>query len=292
MLEKIKSIGVPLGEYVKGKIYYGIKTGLNEAFVIDEKTKNRLIAEDPKSVELIKPFLLGRDLKRYEPLKTERFLILIPRGWTREQMKKSSPLSQKEAWDWFKNNYPVIAKHLIPFAAKAEKRYDKGEYWWELRACEYYAEFKKPKIIYPNICKRPEFTLDEQKLYTNQKCFIISSAEKYLLSLLNSSMTYYLFKKILPKLRGDFYEPSYLYFKDFPIRTIDLSNSSEKKIHDDLVALVDVMLDLNKKLQAAKGSEKEHLQSLIDKTDREIDELVYSIYAITEEEKKIIERKE
>ena len=70
LLEKIKCKGTPLGEYVNGKIFeLGIKTGLNEAFVIDEKTKNRLIDEDPKSAEIIKPFLAGRDIKRLSTAK-------------------------------------------------------------------------------------------------------------------------------------------------------------------------------------------------------------------------------
>jgi hypothetical protein len=80
ILAKIKAVGVPLGEYVKGKIYYGIKTGLNEAFVIDADTRNRLIAEDPKSAELIKPFLVGRDVKRYQTPDGGKYLIFTRRG--------------------------------------------------------------------------------------------------------------------------------------------------------------------------------------------------------------------
>ena len=67
LLNKLKKTGVPLKEYVKGKIYRGVLTGLNEAFVIDEETRNRLVSEDPKSKEIIKPFLIGRDIKRYQP---------------------------------------------------------------------------------------------------------------------------------------------------------------------------------------------------------------------------------
>jgi len=74
-----------------------------------------------------------------------------------------------------------------------------------------------------------------------------------------------------------------------PIRKIDLNNSSDKKLHDDLVELVDVMLDLNKKLHTAKGSEKDQIQRQIEKTDKEIDEKVYNLYGITEEERKIID---
>lgn len=79
LLDKLRAKGKPLAEYVNGKIYYGIKTGLNEAFVIDAATRERLIAEDPSSAELIKPFLVGKDIKRYQPLISDAFLIFIPK---------------------------------------------------------------------------------------------------------------------------------------------------------------------------------------------------------------------
>jgi len=87
LLDKLRKVGVPLGKYVDKKIYYGIKTGLNEAFVIDEATKDRLIAEDARSEEIIKPFLAGRDIKRYEKPKVKNYLILMPKGWTSARLK-------------------------------------------------------------------------------------------------------------------------------------------------------------------------------------------------------------
>jgi len=82
LFAKIKARGVPLKEYVGGKIYRGVLTGLNEAFVIDKTTRERLIDEDARSAELIKPFLAGRDIKRYELPANDKYLILMPRGWT------------------------------------------------------------------------------------------------------------------------------------------------------------------------------------------------------------------
>jgi CHASE3 domain sensor protein len=70
---------------------------------------------------------------------------------------------------------------------------------------------------------------------------------------------------------------------------VDLNNKQDKTLHDNLVVLVDVMLDLNKKIQSAKGSAKEQIQREITKTDGAIDQIVYQLYGITEEEKKIIE---
>ncbi|MFQ5586378.1 MAG: Eco57I restriction-modification methylase domain-containing protein [Thermodesulfobacteriota bacterium] len=199
LLSKIRTTGVPLDEYVEGMIFYGIKTGLNAAFVIDRETRDRLIAEEPKSQELIKPFLMGRDIKRYAITNEGRYLILIPKGWTREQSGGAS-----NAWRWFSENYPAIANHLLPFREKAEKRYDKGEYWWELRACEYYKEFEKPKIIIPSIVKSASYTYDDKCFYSNDKTSIIAIGDKYLLGLLNSKVLDYFIHSIASTKQGGY----------------------------------------------------------------------------------------
>ncbi|NMB55137.1 MAG: N-6 DNA methylase [Leptolinea sp.] len=285
LMEKLKQNGIPLGQYVNGKIFRGILTGLNEAFVIDSTTRDRLIAEDARSAELIKPFLAGRDIKRYITPENHRYLIIIPKGWTRAASRNA-----RDAWGWFKNNYPAVAAHLIPYEEACKKRQDKGEYWWELRACDYYDEFEKPKIIYPNICKSPEFTFDPDHFYANQKCFIITGTDKYLLGLLNSRLSFFLFQMIFPKLRGDFFEPSYVFFKNFPIRRINASNPIEIEYYNRMVTLVEHMLALHKQLHtAALPQEKALLQRQIDAADREIDNLVYELYGLTADEIKIVE---
>jgi hypothetical protein len=286
LMEKIKTAGRPLGEYVEGKIFYGIKTGLNEAFVIDEATRERLIGEDPGSVELIKPFLLGRDVKRYEILKEEKFLILIPRGWTRQHIKKDT-----DAWGWFSKHYPALAAHLGPYKEKAEKRCDKGQFWWELRSCDYYEEFEKSKIIYPNICQRPEFTFDEGGLYTNQKCFIIPVYDKYLLGILNSKLSFFIFRQVLPKLRGDFFEPGYKYMKDIPIPRMDLSDGKSKARYEGLSALVEEMFELQRRYQeAGENREKERYRGEIEEMDGRIDQMVYGLYGLTGEEIALVKK--
>ncbi len=179
LLDKLTTLGTPLKEYVDGKIYYGIKTGLNKAFVIDRETRDRLIAEDPKSEEIIKPFALGRDVKRYTHLVPKQYLILFPKGWTTLNSSNA-----KNAWEWLAQNYPAIAAHLAPFEEAAKKRCDKGEYWWELRACDYYAEFEKGKILWPEIAQNTRFTLDTSGVYANNKVFILPNGSHYLLGLL------------------------------------------------------------------------------------------------------------
>ena len=285
LLKKIQAAGIPLGEYVEGKIFRGVLTGLNEAFVIDKETKDRLIHEDSRSAEIIRPFLAGRDIKRYQKPVSDKYLILFPRGFTNKVGNHP-----KNAWKWLQENYFSIAKYLEPFKEKAEKRFDKGDYWWELRACDYYPEFEKPKIIYPNILKRPEFTFDKDGWFTNQKCFIISVDDKYLLGLLNSNLIFYLFEKFLPKLRGGFFEPSYVFFKNFPIKEINPNYDHEKSILYEMITFVNQLLKLNEELKETKlQTSINHLQSKIDYCEDRINALVYQLYGLTEEEIGIVE---
>ncbi len=286
LLNKINHVGISLENYVEKRIYYGIKTGFNDAFIIDENTKNEIIEKSPICSQVIKPFLAGKEIKRYAPLSPQKYLILFPKGWTNDNRNNQKP------WEFIENTYPAIAEHLIQYKSKAEKRYDKGEYWWELRACEYYDAFEKNKIIYPNILKKTEFTYDDNRYYTNQKCFIISTDDKYLLGILNSQITFFLMRNILPKLRGGFYEPSYVYFKFFPIKTIDFSNPDEKAKHDRMVDLVEQMLAAQKAARADEAADdftRRHHRQRIEILDRQIDTLAYELYGLTEEEVKIVE---
>jgi hypothetical protein len=248
LLTKIKASGVPLDNFVSGKIYRGVLTGLNEAFVIDGAKKEQLIAEDARSAELIKPFLAGRDIRRYEQPTSDKYLILMPRGWTRERSGNA-----KDALGWLKENYPAIANYLLPFSEAAVKRYDKGEYWWELRACDYYEEFEKNKILWPGISAQvAAFTFDDNGYYGNDNNHLIINDDKYLLGILNSSLIRMILMSICDKVQGGFYRLKIIYVEQLPIRTIDFSNPEDATSHDRMVLLVDSVLSLNKQLHEAR----------------------------------------
>ncbi len=210
LLDKLRKAGTPLGEYVKGRFYYGIKTGYNEAFVIDRATRDRLIAEHPSSAEIIKPFLRGRDVKRWAVTSPDLWLIFTRRGINIDE-------------------YPAVKRYLLPFKERLTPKPKnwKGKWsgrkagsyqWYEIQDnIAYWQEFEEPKIAYPNICKRNEFAWDEERFYTNQKAFIIPNASKYLLGVLNSSVVMWLFDKMLAKLQNGFYEPSAIFMEKFPI---------------------------------------------------------------------------
>ena len=251
LLEKLDSLSIPLGKYVNGEIYRGVLTGLNDAFVIDEKTRERLISEDSKSAELIKPFLIGKNIKRYETPESDQHLILIPNGWTRNKFSGSNVV-----WTDFRKNYPAIANYLSPFAESAEKRYDKGEFWWELRACDYYGEFEKPKIFWPEIAQSARFTLDSSNFYANNKTYIIPTEDFFLLGLLNSSSLRMFIHSVCTDLQGNSFNFSAVFVERTPIRRISFTTPAPERArlgaeleqlyaegkHAEILALVEACL--------------------------------------------------
>jgi type I restriction-modification system DNA methylase subunit len=284
LIEKIRSTGIPLKEYVKGKIFYGIKTGYNEAFVIDEGIKNRLIRENKRSAEIIKPFLAGRDIKRYLPPQSDKFLIFTRHGINIAE-------------------FPVIEEYLsnsknrlIP-KPKNWKGIDwqgrkPGSYkWYEIQgSIDYFMEFEKPKIIVPAIVKKASYTFDRSGFYSNDKTSIIQTDDLYILAILNSRIADIIVHSISSTKQGGYFEYKPMYISQIPIQPIDLYNSAEKGFYDQIVKLVGQMLSMNKQFTEADSvAQKEILQRQIDATDKKIDRLVYDLYGLTEDEIKIVE---
>lgn len=230
IMRKISGAGVPLAEYVDGAIYRGILTGLNEAFVVDEETARELAGRDGKSGALLRPFAAGRDIKRYKPPRVRKYLIFIPRGFTDERRGGAA------AEEWFAANYPAIAGHLQRFKEKAEARRDKGNYWWELRSCNYYDIFGQEKIISPSIVKRVSATIDASGVFSNDKTSVIASGDYYLLGLLNSRLMDFYARRICSVLLNEHFELKPANLAALPIRKISGTNSFQTKLKDQVVA--------------------------------------------------------
>lgn len=284
LLEKIKAAGVPLGTYVEGKIYRGILTGYNEAFVIDEETCRRLVEEDPKSAEVIKPFLVGKDIKRYSHPSAERFLIFTRRG-----------INIK--------NYPAIERHLskykdrlIPkpngWSGKEWKGRKPGKYqWYEIQdTIDYYSEFENPKILWPEIAGSARFTFDTENYYANNKVFIIPGEDRYLLGLLNSRLLRLFIHSACTDLQGNSFNFSGVFLARTPIRSITIDDPADRDLRDRMVALVERMLSLYRELATAREPhQRTALQRQIDATDAQIDALVYELYGLTDDEIAVVE---
>jgi len=154
-----------------------------------------------------------------------------------------------------------------------------------------------PKIITPDLASSASYCYDAEGAYyftggAAGGYGIIpkkSINPKYLLALLNSPLLDWAHHQTSTRFRGGYFSYESRFIKNLPIRIIDSKNFREKRLHDDLVKLVDVMLDLRKQEQKAEGHELEQLRRQIEKTDHEIDERVYELYGITEKERKLIE---
>jgi fido (protein-threonine AMPylation protein) len=298
VFEKVMKAGKPLGEYVDRKFFRGLLTGLNEAFEVNQVQREDLVRGARENEALIKPFLGGQDIRRYEIEDGGRFLIVIPSTWTQTAMAKekkvAGQVSEREAWSWFAVTHRKLARHLEPFAEACRKRQDKGQYWWELRPCDYYEYFDGPKIIFPDICKAPRFFLDRSGMYLANTAYCLGVDDPYLLGILNSRLFWFAISNLSIPFgvrAGQYrYRLIYQYMEKVPIRVIDFTVKSEKAQHDQMVALVERMLNLHKRLAAANTpADKDRLQRQIDATDQEIDRLVYDLYGLTEEEIKIVE---
>jgi hypothetical protein len=199
---KMLACGPSLSEYTKGKIYRGILTGLNEVFVIDAATKDRLVAEDPACAEVIKPYLGGQDLKPWSIAAPGLWMLVFkssgdyPWPWA---------ASGKEAEEVFRRTYPSLHAYMKQFEAALIKRQDKGRYWWELRSCAYWPAFEETKIAWPDISKLPRFNMDTEARYLGNTGYIIPGGDYYLLGILSSWATWFLISKIAQplRLRGD-----------------------------------------------------------------------------------------
>lgn len=215
LLERVRRAGAPLGEYVHGRFYRGILTGLNEAFVVDRTTRDRLIAEHPSSAEVLKPFLRGRDVKRWRCEFAERYLIRIESSGN--VVHPWSERSPKEAERVFAKTYPAIHAWFEMVRNALTRRYDQGQYFWELRSCDYWREFEQPKVIYPDIYEHQSFAWDTHGYYSANTTYFIPTDQEWLAALLNSSPIEWFYGQISNRLRGGYLRAFSDYVRQIPI---------------------------------------------------------------------------
>ena len=262
ILNKMNTIGKPLKEW-DININRGVLTGFNEAFIIDTETKDRLIKDDPKSEEIIKPLLRGRDIKRYTYEFADKWLINTHNGI---KSKNIDPIKI--------DDYPAIKKHLDQYSADITKRGDQGDTPYNLRNCAYLEEFDKPKIIYPETTQQASFSYDTQGLYIDKTCFMLIGENLfYLQGILSSTLGYFLFYKFISPIQlGD---KGYQYRKDgleeFPI---PVPTPKQETQITDLVKII-----LTKK----ESNEDTGIE------ESQIDKLVYKLYKLTDDEIAIVE---
>ena len=299
LFEKIQKAGQPLGEYVEGQIFYGIKTGLNEAFFLSLEQKNAIVGANRQTAELVRACVGGEDIRRYRVNDCQKYLVVIPAGWTSRAMNQAGSgqgaHSERAAWKWFEHEHPRLAAHLLRFAVKLRKRDDQGEYWWELRPCDYYGHFSKPKIVFPDICKQPRFHLDRSGLYLTNTAYSLAVDDEYLLALLNSRLFWFAISNIsIPfgTRAGEYrYRLIYQYMEKVPIRRIDRTDAKQLATGERIRTLArEAQSTAKDKADCENERDLEHFSRRFAALDRQIDQLVFQLYDLTSEEISLIEQ--
>ena len=259
--------GTPLGEFVKGRIYYGVKTGLNEAFVIDQDKRDELVEEDPRSAELIKPWLRGRDIKRWRAEPAGQYVIAIQNSGDSGSVNAWDEAGSKEAAkDILRETYPAIHDHLSWFEQKLRTRQDQGKYWWELRPCAYYHEFAYPKIVFNRFINSASFAYDITGSYHNDACYMVVPPSPSLAALVNSTLGWWLLLHLCTALQNGYIQVFVQFLEQMPIPSLS----------EDIEQIL-----------------SHHVQSLASGTDApdielEIDSLVFHAYGLSATERKLV----
>ncbi len=217
LLEQLRDSGTPLREIVQSRVFRGITSGLNEAFVVDRVTRNQLIAKHPSSKGLLKPFIRGRDVKRWRVNFAEQYLILIESSENVEHPWSGKPNTEAERS--FAKTYPAIHEYFETMRKELNKRWDQGKYFWELRSCDYWQEFEHPKVISTKISIQPTFAVDFEGYFLGNTCYFIPTGKKalFITAILNSSLFFGYAKRVFVEKQGGWYEVQPQGLEAFPI---------------------------------------------------------------------------
>ncbi len=275
LMEKMRKAGKPLREYVQGKFYYGIKTGMNEAFVIDEATRMQLIDEDKSSADLIKPWLRGRDICKWKPEWAGLYIIAIASS-TNKKWLWSQEKTESKARTIFEKTYPAIHRHLSQWEKKLRKRDDQGTFWWELRSCAYYDEFALPKIFYADIGKSMKASYDITGAFSANTSYILPTSDFSIMGIFHSRIFDWYIRQNFQAL-GDPWSGGRIRFFTQSMELIPIPTATD-------IQKAPIIERVQKILANPENTAVPLLEA-------EIDRLVYELYGLTEGEIALVEGK-
>lgn len=195
---KLAMNGIALHNFLGGSIYRGVLSGLTEAYVVNQETRDELIAKDHTCERFVRPFVQGTHLRPWYVEESQQYLIAL-----RSSSNFRWPWSDKGdgAEQVFSETHPSVFAHLNQYRDAAIKRTDQGTFWWELRSCDYWDAFDGPKVVWPDISKLPRFSMDSAGTYMGNTGYFIPTDDHYLLGLLSSWTTWFFISKTSQPLR-------------------------------------------------------------------------------------------
>lgn len=260
VMDKMAAVGTPLKDW-DVSLYFGIKTGYDRAFVIDGSTKESLIAADPKSADIIKPILRGRDIRRYHAEWAGQWLIEIHNGYGDVPAVKI-------------DDYPAVKTYLDGFYERLANRQDKGRTPYNLRSCRYHGDFAEEKLFWADMSAVGRFAYSDQEIYCNSKGYIMAGKSlKYLCAVLNSSLMAWYVQNTAATTGMGLPEWKIVTVERLPIPQISAA------AQEPLVALVERIL-------AAKAADPGAVTAA---WEGELDGLVYGLYGLSGAEVGVVE---
>ena len=251
---QLRNAGTPLGEYINTKPAFGINITPTEAFVIDKTTRDKFIVAHRSSADILKPFLHGRDLRRWHVDTPNQWLIFAHRGIAI-------------------NDYPAILKHLEKYRESLGKRKGK-QAWYELQASTTDTErFAQPKLVCPNFYNHQTFAVDTAGYYYGNTSYLIPTEEVWLCGLLNSRTVEWFYSQVSDQLTGDELRARSGYMQQIPVPNL----TSERKT---LIAkIVDYLIYLQQQ-PTTNSKDLKHARDaiMLGYFERIIDGLVYEAY--------------
>jgi hypothetical protein len=235
LLEKIRTTGVPLREYAGRCPLMGLKTGFNEAFLVDGATRDRLIQQHPGSAELLRPLLRGRDAARWRSRDSGCFLITIPSSENRDWPWSEAGAGAESV---FRSTYPAIYDHFQPFRQALIDRQDQGRFYWELRSCDYMEQFDKPKLMWQEIQFHSWYCWDKLGAIVNNKMFFLPTKDLAIVGILCSPLQWWHLTRILPHMKDEALSPAIFMMENV---RISAGNSDQAQaIRDGVPPLLDL----------------------------------------------------
>jgi hypothetical protein len=268
LIAKLKKNGTALRDYVEGQFFYGIKTGLNKAFIIDRSTRDRLVLEDAASSEIIKPFIRGKDIKRWQSSFAEQYLIFTRHG---------TDLSK----------YPAIERHLTKLRTQLEprpKQFNQSKKWPGRKAgayrwheiqdnVAYWPVFDGPKVIYPDIAPEPRFVFNSTGLYPDCTLFALPVKQPWIATVLNASVTAFYFGQISPRIQNGYLRFKSIYVGSIPIPPATPADKAR----------------LSQLAEACAAAAQRGDDATLAVHESEIDQIVYRLFDLTPDEITLIE---
>ena len=250
LFERLMSQGTPLKEFADGRLYMGVKTGFDKAFVITQTQRDELVDQNPESLDIIKPWLRGKDIKRWHVNWTGRHIIFANRGANIER-------------------YPAVYDHLLGFKDSLERRATSNSHpWYELQQPQegIHREFSRPKIIFNRFINSPSFSYDISGAYHSNACCFVVAPNPSLAALMNSTVMWWLLSRLCTALQNGYMQVYVQFLERLPIPS--LSEDIDHRLAQHVQTL-------------AAGVDAPEVE-------REVDVLAFEAYGLSALERKLV----